>query len=146
MGQNLCEYTESGKGTFAPCLVMAPLGLKMKRAGSESRPSFLSSRLTLPEDSDGAGSKLRAFCWGVTLLCAHSAGESLCCVWDPASCSCQALSHRTAGVLCLPACHVNILCGLLACFKKGLNGFATLAVGLEQLPELGGEASETPPE
>lgn len=46
----------------------------------------------------------------------------------------------------MPACHVNILCGRLACFKKGLNGFATLAVGLEQLAELGGEASETPPE
>ena len=43
------------------------------------------------------------------------------------------------------ACHVNILCGRLACFKKGLNRFATLAVGLEQLAELGGEASETPP-
>ena len=39
----------------------------------------------------------------------------------------------------LLACHVNILCDLLACFKKGLNGFAALAVGLEQLAELGGE-------
>lgn len=40
----------------------------------------------------------------------------------------------------LLACHINTLCGRLACFKKGLNGFATLAVCLVLHVALGGEA------
>lgn len=45
----------------------------------------------------------------------------------------------------LPACHVNRLCGRLACFKKGLNGLATLAVYLELHAALGGEAKTHSP-
>lgn len=60
-----------------------------------------------------------------------------------------AAKSRATGqqVFCvLPACHVNILCGRLACFKKGLNGFAALAVDLELQAQRGGEAADTQPE
>lgn len=64
-------------------------------------------------------------------------------ILDPTCCSCQVQSRRTAGVLCFAGLSCKHTCGRLACFKKGLNGFATLAVCLELHAELGGEALET---
>lgn len=63
-----------------------------------------------------------------------------CGYWTPLVAAAKSGATGQQVFCVLLACHVNRLCGRLACFKEGLNGFATLAVYLELHAELGGEA------